>query len=500
MLPISLVPPAKITVPQLPREFVARARLRADLEAADPADVGLVCAPAGYGKTLLLADWVFDSTAGDVAWVGLDCDDNDPTRLWASVIAAVAACPSVPSDIRLHAPRALRPADQSEFLAELGIVLQRLPHPIRLILDDVHELVDREVLQGVEAFIRNCPAGVRLFLSSRLDPPLGLRRLRLTGQLWEVRAEQLRFSEAETASLLERSHVHLARGQVQMLHRRTGGWAAGLRLAAQAVAEAADRDGFLAHFSGDERSVADYLAEEIISDLPEDIRLLLGAISISDLMPSGLAVHLSGREDAGSVLDRLEHHTALVSTTGPRRDTYCIQELLRTYLLADLQRRSRTRVAELHAGAARWWAGQDRPVRALDHARRAGDHHLLSGLLHRFAVPLILSGEHAPLRRAFCSLPAQTTAPDPFLALTSALTHLEAGDTPEAEADLRDARRFWPSRTTADLTVLRAAAEQLATVSPGATVSPSASSDGVAAGTTDIGELPTEPPWRHSRD
>ena len=134
MLPIPCFTPAKITVPQLPREFVVRARLRADLEAANPAGVGLVCAPAGYGKTLLLADWALNSTAADVAWVGLDCDDNDPKRLWASVIAAIAACPSVPSDIRLQAPWVLRPADQPEFLAELGLVLQRLPRPITLIL------------------------------------------------------------------------------------------------------------------------------------------------------------------------------------------------------------------------------------------------------------------------------------------------------------------------------------------------------------------------------
>src|SRR4051794_6962875 len=263
MLPIPFVTSAKIAVPQLPREFVVRTRLRTHLEAADPADVGLVCAPAGYGKTLLLADWALNSTAADVAWVGLDCDDNDPKRLWASVIAAVAACPSVPSDIRLQAPWVLRPADQPEFLAELGLVLQRLPRPIRLILDDLHELVDREVLDGDQIFMRNCLAKVQLILSSRLDPPLALRRLRLAGQLWELRAERLRFSEAEAASLSGRSHVHVAPGQVQVLLRGTGGWRAGLRLAALSAAEAADGDDVLATFSGDERSVADCLAEPV---------------------------------------------------------------------------------------------------------------------------------------------------------------------------------------------------------------------------------------------
>src|SRR5690242_878173 len=153
-----VVPSAKIAVPPLPPGFVVRAALRAALDAADPADVGLVCAPAGYGKTLLLADWARTSTGADVAWVGLDRDDNDPKRLWASVIAAVAACPSVPPGSRLHGPWAWpRAGAQPEFLAELGVTLQQLPRPVRLILDDVHELVDPDALHGLQIFMRNRP-------------------------------------------------------------------------------------------------------------------------------------------------------------------------------------------------------------------------------------------------------------------------------------------------------------------------------------------------------
>ena len=352
------VPYAKIAVPQLPRGFVVRPALRADLDAGDAANVALVCAPAGYGKTLLLADWARSSVAADVAWVALDRDDNDPRRLWASVVAAVAACPSVPADSRLHGPWSWSPGGQPEFLAEFGVALQGLPRPIRLILDDVHELVDPHALHGVQILIRNRPAGVQLVLSSRLDPPLSLPRLRLAGRLWELRAERMRFSLTEAATLLARSGLQLTPGQVESLHRRTGGWAAGLRLAAVALAKTTDRDGFLRDFSGDERSVADYLVEEIISRMPDDLRQFLRLISISDPLPCALAAELSGREDAGSVLDGLDYQTSLVSATGPRRDAYRIQELLRTYLLADLQRQGPQQVADLHATAARWWAGQ----------------------------------------------------------------------------------------------------------------------------------------------
>ena len=158
----------------------------------------------------------------------------------------------------------------------------------------------------------------------------------------------MRFSLAEAAALLEKSGLHLTPAQVDLLHQRTGGWAAGLRLAALGAAESADHDGFLAQFSGDDRSVADYLVGEILCGLPEDVQEFLRVISISDPMPTGLAAELSGRQDAGSLLDRLEHQTSLVSPTGPRRDAYSVQELLRTHLLADLHRQGVKRVAELH--------------------------------------------------------------------------------------------------------------------------------------------------------
>ena len=263
-----LVPRVKITVPSLPSGFVARAELCAGLDAGTAAEVALVCAPAGYGKTLLLADWSRTSTGVDTAWVGVDRDDNDPRRLWAAVVAAMAGCPSVPQSSRLHGPWAWRAEAQPEFLGELAEALQALPQPLRLILDDVHELVDPVALHGVQILTRIKPASLQLVLSSRLDPPLSLPRLRLQGRLRELRAAQLAFTPAQAAQLLERSGLRLSPQQVEVLHRRTGGWVAGLRLAARAVEQSADREAFLTHFSGDDRSVADYLVGEILSGLP----------------------------------------------------------------------------------------------------------------------------------------------------------------------------------------------------------------------------------------
>jgi LuxR family transcriptional regulator, maltose regulon positive regulatory protein len=482
---VALVPHAKIAIPQLPPEFVVRDSLRADLEAWSTSDVVLVCAPAGYGKTLLLADWSRTSTTADTAWVNLDRDDNDPRRLWASIVAALAACPSVPRESRLHS--GVWHVAQPESLAELEAALLPRPRPIRLILDDVHELVEPEALHALEILIRNHPAGIRLVLSSRCDPPLSLPRLRLAGRLWELRAAQMRFSPAEATALLEGSGLHLTPAQVEVLHRRTGGWAAGLRLAALGLAGCADRDAFLVQFSGDERSVADYLVGEVLAGMPEDVQEFLRTISISEPIPCGLAAELSGREDAGSMLDALEHQTSLLSSTGQQRDAYSVQELLRTHLLADLHRHGTKREAELHGVAARWWADQREPAWALDHGVRSDDPELLTDLLHRCAVPLILSGDHAPLRRGLAGAGAHAVATDPWLALTSALTHLEVGELQAARGHLHRARQSWPADGATDLAVLRAAAEQLSA----SLSTPTASAPASAA--LEIDELPIEP-------
>ena len=362
-------------------------------------------------------------------------------------MAALAACPSVPPDSRLHAPWTWRPGTQPEFLAELTDTVAQLPRPVRLILDDVHELHDPTALHGLHTLLRNRPTGLQLVLSSRFDPPLSLPRLRLTGRLYELRADRLRFSPTETATLLERSGLNLTPTQVDTLHQRTGGWAAGLRLAALALTRTTDPDTFLDQFSGNDSSVADYLTGEILSALPDDTQEFLRVISISNPVPSALAAELTGREDAGSLLDHLAHHTSLLTPTRRTRDTYRIQELLRTYLTADLHRQGPTRAADLHTTAAHWWAGQNQPINALDHATRSHNPALLTELLHRYAIPLILTGDHGPLRRALSSLGAHATASDPWLALTSALTRLEAGDLPAARADLRHVRQAGPTTT-----------------------------------------------------
>jgi LuxR family maltose regulon positive regulatory protein len=247
----------------------------------------------------------------------------------------------------------------------------------------------------LRALIRHRPRSLRLVLASRLDPPLSLPRLRLEGRVHEVRVDQLRFSVAEAGELLGTAGAHVDHPQVTALHALTGGWAAALRLAAISLRRTPEPDAFLAAFSGDERSVAEYLVSEILSGLSCEIRDFLGATSICDVIPPDLAADLSGRQDAA---DLLERETSVVARVDARRSQYRMQPLLRTYLQADLERGQPARASDLHARAAAWWAAQNDPVQALAHVTTAGNRPQVVALLRRFAVRFVVAGAHKLVR------------------------------------------------------------------------------------------------------
>jgi LuxR family transcriptional regulator, maltose regulon positive regulatory protein len=454
----------KITVPELLPDLVERPVLLRELDRV--VDVGLVCAPAGYGKTMLLAEWAHATTGVDTAWVRIDRDDDDPRHLWSAVLAAMARCESLPPS----SPLRVRPTDEGwdlpsaggpEFLAELIESLAALRRPLRVVLDDVHEVTDPATLRGIGRFLRDRPRYVTLVLAGRLDPPLNLQRLRPQGRLTELRGDRLRFDRLETEALLGRTNLHLTPAQLDHVHRQTDGWPAGVRLAAVAMARTSDIDEFLADFSGDERSIADYLVGEVLSGLPADTVQLLQLTSICEALPVSLAVALSGREDAGRVLAELEHQTALVHVDGPNRDSYLVHPLIRTYLLADLNRQSRRRIARLHATAAQWCCEQSRLATALEHAAQSDEPALLTEMVRRHAVPLLVTGEHRPLRRALRASGPQVVASDPGLSVVAALVGHEIGDSAACEAAAWDAQRTWPDDPPAGLAVLRAAGEEL---------------------------------------
>ena len=370
------VPVGKTAVPELPAEFISRPALLQRLDRATGTQVIVLSAPAGSGKTLLLADWVRQEGGPETVWISLDADDNDPRRLWSAVLASLHGLASRSGGIpRQRIAAATQRAHGDDLVEEVADALEDPRSPARVVLDDVQELTGREVLRDLSRLIRRSPAGLRLVLASRTDPPISIPRLRLEGRLHELRADVLRLTPADTAAMLRAAGLELTTAQVAVLQARTDGWAAGLRLAILALRRTEDVSTFLTNFSGDERSVAEYLTVEILDGMTPDTQQFLRMVSVCSPLRAAVAVELSARADAESLLDVICHETPLVERTSP--GNYRIHPLLRSYLVADLARQRPETYLRLQATAARWWLAQERsgarPAPCRAHRRPGAD-------------------------------------------------------------------------------------------------------------------------------
>ncbi|MEV6315727.1 LuxR C-terminal-related transcriptional regulator [Streptomyces sp. NPDC051776] len=410
------IPSEKITVPGTAPTLIARERLHAALDAAAPQPVTLVCAPAGYGKTMLLSAWVLNARS-PAAWVRIDSDDNDPRHLWHAVRSALLATGTVQESAL--ASLAVPPGD---------IAAAEVQSRVVLVLDGLEALTDPLALHGLELLIRHQPAWLRLVLASRRDPPLQLYRLRLACLLHEIREEALRFTDAETAQLLREYGLDPAPRDLARLMRLTEGWPAGIRLAAVSMRLAPDPSAFVEGFSGDERGVADYLAGESLSRSTPAEREFLLFTSVCERLSAELADALTGRGDAAAALDRLYRGNVLISRSGPGGAWHRYHPLLRSHLYAELRRRHPGTVPELHRIASDWYDAHELPVEAVRQAIAASDLARASTLMEQHGTGLVLAGRGGAVRRLLAELPEPAMVTEPGLLLAAALADLDAGD------------------------------------------------------------------------
>jgi LuxR family maltose regulon positive regulatory protein len=432
----------KLRAPPSQPGFAPRPRLVERLDKGLARGLILVCAPAGSGKTALLADWAHHSQR-PVAWLSLDAGDNDPARFWRHATAALdRARPGLAAQV---APLLGPPAPPSFEALATALINELAARPGEggvLVLDDYH-LIDAQPVHASVAFLlEHRPQELQLLLASRADPPLPLARLRARGQLAELRATDLRFMPEEAGALLRGAvGPELPDDAVTALAARTEGWAAGLQLAALSLRGQPDVAGFVAGFSGSHRYVLDYLAEEVLDRQPEPLRTFLLETSLLARLSGPLCDAVTGRADSQRLLERIERANLFLVPLDEVRGWWRYHELFADLLRARLRQRQPTRVAELHRAAAAWSEANGLADDAVRYALAAGDAAWAARLVERHADALLLRSEGATAQRWLAALPPGLVGSRPRLLLTQARLALLGGRVELAEGLLDAAER-----------------------------------------------------------
>ncbi len=394
--------------------------------------VAVVSAPAGSGKTSLLRSWIAGSgLTRRAAWVAVQGEERDPQRFWLSVLAALR---ETTAGAKLVRPLTAAPdLDGGSVVERLLADIGGLGEQVWLVIDDVHELRSAEAQRQLELLIMRAPTTLRLVLATRHDLRLGLHRLRLAGELTEIRAADLRFTRPEAKALFGAAGITLSDRALGSLYERTEGWAAGLRLAALSLADHPDPDRFAAEFSGGERTVAEYLLAEVLDRQGEAARRLLLRTSVLDRVNGELADLLTGGSGGERTLHELERSNAFVVALDAGRSWFRYHQLFAELLQLELRGSAADELPALHAAAAGWFAGHGHPVEAIRHAQAAQDWDLAARLLSDQWVGLGFGGLGATAHELLTRFPADVLTGDAELAARMAGVELGRGSLEKAE-------------------------------------------------------------------
>jgi LuxR family maltose regulon positive regulatory protein len=399
--------------------------------------VTVLSASAGSGKTFLLRSWIAEAGLADrAAWVSVHGEEHDPQRFLVSVADALRDT--------VIGSKLVRPLTAAPDLDGWAIVesllhdLHSLSDRVWLVIDDLHELRSAPALHQLELLVMRAPTDLRFVFASRRDPQLGLHRLRLDGELTEIRAADLRFTLDEARGLLEASGVRLSDSALALLHERTEGWAAGLRLAALSLAGHPDPEQFAAGFSGSERTVAEYLIAEVLGRQPKQVRRLLVRTSVLGRVNGELADLLTGSPGGGRILRELEQANAFVVALDAHRSWFRYHSLFADLLQLELlDTAQQDELARLHGVAAGWLAEHGFPVEAVRHAQAAQDWDLAGRLLFDHWFGLMLDGQAATADELLTGFPVGLLAADAELTALLAARELNRGSFEAAERHLQ---------------------------------------------------------------
>jgi LuxR family transcriptional regulator, maltose regulon positive regulatory protein len=385
----------------------------------------LISAPAGFGKTVLLREWMASAPQPEtIAHVALTREHADRRTFWLDVLAALGRAHPELSGMTV-------PMRGRRSLAALRDAIAALPAPLRVVLDDFHEVCTNEVPEDLEWLLEQLPESLRLVLATRRDPPIRLQRLRVDGQMTEIRAADLAFTASETSEFL--APLEISADDMATLWNRCEGWIAGLKLAELSLHDHPDAHAFIAGFAGDDRAVSDYLMAEVVSGYPDDTLLFLLRTSIVDRFNDELAAALSGAPAGEHRARELDGMDGFVEALDSSRTWFRYHALLAEVLRGELRSRLPEELPALHSAASNWFAARGEPLEAVRHAVAAADWQLAAEAIGAQWLVCVVDGHGPALRELAGTIPEDVVNADAELAHAMAGLFLEAGDTEAAD-------------------------------------------------------------------
>jgi LuxR family maltose regulon positive regulatory protein len=407
----------------------------------------LISAPAGFGKTTLASEWLA-ACGRPAAWLSLDEGENDPVRFVSYLIAALQTIKVGMSEGLLAALRSPQPPPTESILTTLINEIATMPDNFVLVLDDYHVIDSKPVDEALTFLLDHLPPQMHLMIATREDPPLPLARLRVRGQLTELRAADLRFTPAEAADFLNRMMgLNLRDADIAALEARTEGWIAGLQLAALSMQGRSDTAGFIQAFSGSHRFVLDYLVEEVLEHQTEHIRSFLLQTAILDRLCAALCNAITEREDSKELLEVLERSNLFLIPLDDQRQWYRYHHLFADVLQTHLMEVQPEQVFNLHQRASVWYEQNGLPPEAIHHALAAKDFERAAELIELAWSAMDISYQSATWLGWVKTLPDELIRGRPVLSVGYAWALLDGGELETSEALLHDAERWLDTPT-----------------------------------------------------
>jgi LuxR family maltose regulon positive regulatory protein len=401
--------------------LIPRVGLQALLQTNLSAKLVLLDAPAGFGKTTLLTQWRAAAGARRVAWVSLDENDNDPTRFWVYVVEALRGVEPGMGTAALQGLRRMTADLHRVVLPLLVNELSRIGSELVLVVDDYHLITNQTCHETLGFFLDHLPVGVHLLLASRVDPPLPLARMRARGELAELRAADLQFTDEEASALLNSAMgLELATDDVERLAERTEGWAAGLYLAGLSLRGREDPSAFIASFHGDNRHVADFLSVEVLARQPEQIRRFLLRTSILERLSGPLCDAVLGAQGSAEVLGELERSNLFLVPLDDHRWWYRYHQLFAELLRLELANHEAAVVPTLQRRAAAWHRQAGNVEEAIHYGSAAGDVADVTALVARHWLTYWRRGQRVTVARWLDGLPDAAIIANPPVAFVAA--------------------------------------------------------------------------------